>query len=209
LIQSSFGDHGDFEVVVVETQFGPTPSATEIRAVHYFRDNDIENFPWGPCAGNAAPPCQPTGEPTEDPITGSNFEDSADLPSSAASLIQNTFSSGSSIRGNLEVMLRQGEIFVFGTRLFGATKLCHYTENDNTGQWGPAQPPCIEPQSQFLSAPATIETGTGLFGHFQMVIWALSADGQTPQLLSMGEDGTEVIPTIDVPPNSAVVAQAQ
>jgi hypothetical protein len=85
-------------------------------------------------------------------------------------------------------------------------ELCHYTENDNTGQWGAGQPPCFG--SHFLSAPAMIETGTGLFGHFQVVVWATSADGQTPQLISMGEDGTEVIPTIDMP-SDQVVAQAR
>jgi hypothetical protein len=187
---------------VNETSGGPTPSSTDLRVVHYFRNNDIENFPWGPCSGNATPPCQPTGEPTEDPVTNFVSFEGPSPPNSAASLIQNTFSSGSSIRGNLEVMVRQGFEFVSAP----ARELCHYTENDNTGQWGSGQPPCFG--AHFLSAPAMIETSTGLFGHFQVVVWATSADGQTPQLISMGEDGTEVIPNIDVPPDQ-VVANTQ
>jgi hypothetical protein len=201
LIQSSFGDHGDFEVVVTETGVGRSPSGSGGRVVHYFRNNDIDNFPWGPCTGNVTPPC-PTGEPIEDVIIDEENLEVSPIPNSAASLIQNTFSSGSSLRGNLEVMVRQGfELLTLPPR-----ELCHYTESDNTGQWGSGQPQCFG--THFLSAPSMIETGTGLFGHFQVVVWATSADGKTPQLISMGEDGTEVIPTIDVPPDQSV-AQAQ
>jgi hypothetical protein len=143
------------------------------------------------------------GEPIEDVIVDvEDIEHSQNIPNSTPALIQNTFTSGSSLRGNLEVMVRQGLNFI----LFPPGGLCRYTENDNTGQWGAGQPPCFG--SNFLSGPAMIETGTGLFGHFQVVVWATSADGKTPQLVSMGEDGTEVIPTIDAPPDQSV-AQAQ
>ncbi|ETW95007.1 MAG: hypothetical protein ETSY1_32425 [Candidatus Entotheonella factor] len=122
LIQSNFGDQGNFEIVVWQDD----------QLCHYFRDNDRGNLRW-------------SREPTE--CFGENIR-------SAPALIQSNFGD----QGNFEVVVQEGD------------QLCHYfRDNDDEDEpWSEGPTECFG--EDIRSAPALIQSNFGDQGNFEVVV---------------------------------------
>ncbi len=120
LIQSNFGDQGDFELVV--NQGG--------RLSHYWRDNDDPNLTW-----------------SDEPFCfGENI-------TSAPTLIQSNFGD----QGNFELVVNQGG------------RLCHYwRDNDDPNLTWSDEPFCFG--ENITSAPTLIQSNFGDQGNFELVV---------------------------------------
>jgi len=213
LIQSTYGDVGNFEVVF---------RTTNGQLCHYYRDNDdIEHgLPWNftGCfgAGTVSSPSLtqsrfPAGiignlevvswEKTTTPDVvqlchwsrGNDlmwtetqcFNFGASQNEFPVALLRDTFSTGDAVRGNLETI--EGATLNVGH----PNQFQRFTYERDTLKFSEPQIITSKCAGYFASSPAVIEDDSGLLGHYQVVMYEFITPLQMVYLVKYSDDSTD------------------